>query len=571
MRFLTNLCSLTFIYFFFITIAYAENSLDFQINGIEEKLRKNVQLKLNNVKKSYGDDWSKDNIARFYDHAPQKIKKALEPYGYFKATIKSNLTHSDSKWIASFDISLGTPLSIKKIDLKLLGEGNSNSKLQRFIHHFPIVPGDIFESEKYENAKLELFKIANNEGYIKSFFEKKEIRIDLSKNEVVIILYFQTGSRYYFGQTIFEDSKYNKKFLRRFVNLKNNEPFSSQKLLNLQEDLSSSYYFQQVDVTPDFDHIENHEVPLRLTLLPPKSQRYNIGIGYGSYTGPRITARTEFKRVTDTGQHFDAQLRFSPVLSGVGAKYYIPGKNPLTDQWTIGTNYLNFNPKNGRSISQTFTTDYITKIKNADLSAGLNYLIERFKVENTPKKTSSLLYPKINLSYAKADDLINPNRGISYNFFLQGASQKILSSTNFIQADLKAKYLMSPTPYSKLILRGELGYTIVHQLDDLPLSMRFFAGGLNSIRGYGDSEIGPGRYLEVGSIEFRHKIINNFSAALFYDIGTASDKFGGPFFKGEGAGLIYQSILGPIKLYVARAMDKPNKPLGVEFTIGPEF
>src|SRR5262249_20930256 len=149
------------------------------------------------------------------------------------------------------------------------------------------------------------------------------------------------------------ESQYDKKFLQRFIKLQENEPFSSQKLLNLQESLSNSYYFQQAYVTPDFDHIENHEVPLRLSLLAPKSQRYNFGIGYGTYTGPRITARTEFKRITNTGQHFDAQLRLSKVLSGIGAKYYIPGKNPLTDQWTIGTNYQNFVPKNGRSISQT--------------------------------------------------------------------------------------------------------------------------------------------------------------------------------------------------------------------------
>lgn len=571
MKLLLKLISLTLIYIFLLGNAYGSNHLKIEINGIDGKLLKNVQLHLMNAQKHLGENLSSNDIQKFYERAPEKIKKALQPYGYFSSSIQPKLTHHDSEWIASFHISLDAPLTIKHIDLQLLGEGNHNSTLQNYIEHFPIQLGDVFETEKYENAKMNLFKIANEQGYIKCYFEKKEVRITRKTKDVVIILYFQTGPQYYFGDPIFEESQYDSAFLQRFINFKKNEPFSSQKLLAIQEALSNSYYFQQVDVTPDFDHIVNHTIPIRFSLKAPKSQRYNIGIGYGTLTGPRITANAEFKRTTDTGQHFDTQIRLSTVLSNIGAKYYIPGKNPLTDKWTIGTNYQNFVPKNGRSNSQSFSLDYVTKFKKIEISTGLNYLIERFKLDYTPNRTSSLLYPKINLSYTKVDDIINPDHGKSFNFYLRGASQDVLSSTSFIQADLNAKYLMSPTPYSKLILRGEFGVSAVHDLNNLPLSMRFFAGGLNSIRGYRDSEIGPGRYLEVGSVELRHQVINNFSAALFYDVGTASNHLGGPYFRGEGAGLIYQSILGPVKIYVSRAIDKPHKPLGIELNIGPDF
>lgn len=154
---------------------------------------------------------------------------------------------------------------------------------------------------------------------------------------------------------------------------------------------------------------------------------------------------------------------------------------------------------------------------------------------------------------------------------MQGASSNILSSTSFLQGELKGKLFMTPFSFAHLILRGDLGYTVVNDLNDLPLSMRFFAGGMTTIRGYSDSSIGPGKYLGVASIEYRNHLAYDFSGAVFYDMGTATNHFGTPLSRGAGVGLIYESIVGPIKLYAARALSKKGHPYQIEFSLGPEF
>jgi len=147
-----------------------------------------------------------------------------------------------------------------------------------------------------------------------------------------------------------------------------------------------------------------------------------------------------------------------------------------------------------------------------------------------------------------------------------------------LQGEVQGKLFMTPFSFAHIILRGDLGYTVVNDLNDLPLSMRFFAGGMTTIRGFPDSSIGPGKYLGVASVEYRNHIAYDISGAVFYDIGTATNHFGGSsngdgpqLNRGAGVGLVYESVVGPIKVYAARALSKEGHPYQIEISMGPEF
>lgn len=574
----SKLIGILLFYVFALSPVYANTSLHFKISGINGDVLQNVESRLNILQNSFGDTISTEQIRTIYQQAPQEIHKGLEPYGYFKPSIHSELIRHDSTFTATFHITPGPLLHIGKVNVMVDGPGKDNEKIKKYLTKFPIQVGDVFQATAYENAKDKLFQKANEQGYLKAFLEDAKVLIDLNAYKASIILHFNTGPRYYFGPVRFEETSYHPKFLHRFIPFTENEPFSSQKLINFQQELANSYYFQQVVVTPDFAHIENNRVPINIGMIVPKAKRYSIGVGYGSFTGPRLTAGMSWRRVNNVGHHFDAQLKLSSVLSGLAAKYYIPGYNPLTDQWIIGANYQRFLPKNGSSSSEMLSSGYIKKIDDYQISANLNYLFERYSVIMQPKRVSKLLYPSLNFTYIKSDNPINPRFGKSFNLTLQGASEGILSTTSFMQALVKGKYMYSPYKTGSIILRGEFGYTAVHNLNDLPLSMRFFAGGINSIRGFPDSSIGPGRYLKVGSVEFQQDIIWNWKGAIFYDVGTAADHWNTRLNRGAGVGIIYSSMIGPIKLYVAKALnkrtqpyDKRTKPYDIEFSIGPEF
>jgi translocation and assembly module TamA len=93
------------------------------------------------------------------------------------------------------------------------------------------------------------------------------------------------------------------------------------------------------------------------------------------------------------------------------------------------------------------------------------------------------------------------------------------------------------------------------------------------VRGYGFEElsnnhIGSNHMLSA-SAEIEMKILNKWSAALFFDIGNAFNDWSDPELKrGLGIGLRWYSIAGPIRIDFAQALDLIDKPWRVHITIG---
>jgi len=562
---LLRLISLFFVIFFSLgttTLAMAENKIIINISGVAGDPLKNVQARLAVLKESYEDD-----IEGFYHEASNHIKKALEPYGYFNANVHSKLKDKT----VYFEIEPGPELYIKEIDLVITGPGQDDPVVQQWLKNFPLKKGQVLHINAYEKAKEALFQTVTQQGYLKATLEKKAIQIDLHHYTATIILHLNTGQRYYFGSVSFGKSPFAPAFLQRFVSFKEGEPFSSDKLLEFQHNLSSSHYFKNVIVNPEFTQAENNKVPTTVEVTVPPSQQYSIGLGYGTFTGPRLTLGMDLRRVSDAGQHFTAELKLSSVLSGLATKYFIPGSNPLTDQYTVGLNVQRFMPKNGSSFSETLSAGYLKTLEKWRHSISFNFLHDRYSENDASTKSSHMLYPAYTISRISSDNALNPSRGSAISLTVQGASKSIASTTSFFQSELKNKYIFSPTTHSKVLLAAHFGYTVVNNLSDLPLTMNFFAGGINSVRGYHYDSLGPGRYLKTGSVEFQHKIAGNWSGAVFYDFGNASNHFNDPLKQGDGLGLVYSSLIGPIKLYVAEARSEKDKPLSVEFSIGPEF
>ncbi len=244
--------------------------------------------------------------------------------------------------------------------------------------------------------------------------------------------------------------------------------------------MNGSRYFKQVIVIPDLNHTHDVYVPVQASVVPVNYRRYDFGLGYGTFTGPRFTAGVQFKRLTDTGHSLETLLKLSNVLSGLGLKYNIPGHNPLTEQWTLGANLQKFAPKNGSSLSKTLTFGYQRKMHRWQLTTNINYLWERYTVDTKPNRNSQLLSPNLTITYVRTDNIAQPTYGRSFNLRCKVHPAVLLSSTSFLQASMKGKLFMTPFSFGHLVLRGDLGYTVVNDLNDLPLSMRFFVGGIDN-------------------------------------------------------------------------------------------
>ena len=117
-------------------------------------------------------------------------------------------------------------------------------------------------------------------------------------------------------------------------------------------------------------------------------------------------------------------------------------------------------------------------------------------------------------------------------------------------------------------------------LGDVPPYEAFILGGSNSVRGFGDGEVGSGRSYFQATAEYRFPIFKIVGGALFFDYGTTlgSDDAvpGEPSVRrdlpgagyGYGLGVRIQSPLGPIRVDYAINDDGGNE---IQFGIGEKF
>src|SRR5262249_757581 len=120
---------------------------------------------------------------------------------------------------------------------------------------------------------------------------------------------------------------------------------------------------------------------------------------------------------------------------------------------------------------------------------------------------------------------------------------------------------------------------------EIPLYERFYAGGVNSVRGYARRRVGPlvdddpigGRTLVETSFELRHPITEKLSGAVFVDGGQVSlDTFDFPFDDlqyGVGFGALYKTPVGPFRVSLGLPPAPPpgHGPWQLQLSVGQVF
>ena len=137
-----------------------------------------------------------------------------------------------------------------------------------------------------------------------------------------------------------------------------------------------------------------------------------------------------------------------------------------------------------------------------------------------------------------------------------------------------------------MLVRGQIGTTAFEELEELPASVRFFAGGDNSIRGYQRGEAAPrdpdgffigAKTLLLANVELEQAVTPNWSAVLFGDaLGISESLRNYPFHEElytVGLGIRYQTLIGPLRLEYGRNINpRENDPSGTwHFSIGYPF
>lgn len=545
--------------------------LRYVVSGIQDKaMLKNVNDTLLNLRSHIEVPLTDTDARHFNQKAPRLIQDALKPYGYFRSHVQSSLIKTQKGWLAHYDITPGAPLPLMAIQIEIQGEGKTDRKIDQWLAHEPLHVGDPLNTITYDAIKNSLNDLAMERGYFDAKLIKSQIRINLAAYHAKIIIIFNTGSRYHFGDTSFSTTPFYEKFLRRFLRYHAGQPYNAKKLENTQEGLVTSNYFNQVLITPKPKEATNGQVPIHIGLLPRNSRAYTVGLGYGSYTGIRGTLGLTLRHIGGEGHRFHAIIRGSQKNSSLITRYMIPGPDPARDLFTIGAGASNINQSTGTGHNATFGLTYTLSRGHWKNSLTLAYLNERYNLTNLPFTSTQLVYPTFDTKYLNANHNMNPSRGFSFETQLSGADKNILSRTDFFQILMHIKTLFTiEKTKTRLIFRSDIGHTNIANIAELPLSLQLFAGGSRSVRGYGYNSIGPGRNLVVGSTEIQQRVYGKLYLAGLVDAGVVGNQ---DLFQhinvGVGPGLAWLTPVGTMELTVAEAPTQSNKPWTIQFTMG---
>ena len=548
------------------------------IRGIQNSTQRDNAKVYLSLEKGAGEKIAQpDYVQYLIENGREEIRRSQQPFGYYHTQVDVRLEDAADGLSVIYTVHQNEPTRLGQVNIQVTGEAERDEKFRELLADNPLKSGSTLDHNTYETYKARFAALASARGYFDAAFREHSVQVNPDTNSADVSLIYDSGTRYTFENVEFNDVPLSPDLLQRFVQFKPGQPYLSSDVATLQQDLQGSGYFAEALIGDEPDR-ERKTVPIKGQLTMDENKHYVLGVGYSTDSGVRGKFEFDRRWVNDRGHQFSSKLYASTKASSLDTLYRIPAANPASDYYYLRLGgHIKRDTYDSRRIFGEGGYNYRTG--DWEHRYGLVTAWEKFTIGLTDGKTL-LLYPQAQWTYTSTKNRLNPKDGYQFRFGVLGASKALLSDVNVVQTNLDARYLQTLGEKSRLVSRAALGGTWTNDFDRIPPSMRYFAGGDRTIRGYTFENIGTrdaggnnigGRYLAVGSLEYEYYFKPEWAAAAFVDAGDAY--IHDPKIKvGAGAGVHWQSPVGPIKLDVAHGFDKKyGDKVRLHISIGAEL
>jgi outer membrane protein assembly complex protein YaeT len=379
--------------------------------------------------------------------------------------------------------------------------------------------------------------------------------------------------------------------IKRFSKL-NGKTYSPDVLDERFRTLMQTGLFNLVQIKPV--PIDGHLLRLDISAEEAKSKEFGLSIGYGTYEGGIAGVQYRDRDLFGYGR----PLTTSIEVSQRGYK----GEILYEDPFFLDTDFS----FKARFAAFTFAFDGYTKFElggRLELTrkitkhdeAGVTFAVRQVKIIDADIKPVFLgdeNYLVNTLGLTNTIDLrespyVTP-RGFLINNTLDLASSAFGSDIEFIRGTMRVGYYLpfgpkplTPgvvedkpgTPFQRWFQQSSIAFGaragIIHSLtvsgpaeaNAIPIDERFFIGGADTVRSFGERDLGPhdpkdhpigGEFYTVFNVEYTFPIFGELQGALFTDAGnllpTSEEPGVDDMRYAIGAGLRYKLPIGPIRL-----------------------
>lgn len=576
--------------------AQAAKVVKVDIHGLDDTKAANVRSALSLVD-VIGQDVPGRRLGYLVREAEDETREALEPFGFYSPQIKVEREGNGQTGVTvTITVTLDEPVRVRRADIAIIGEGNEDRYLREDLAAFRPQVGDVFEHELYEASKTRITRRLAERGYFDADFSSRRVEVTRAERAADIDLVWNSGGRYDMGPINITQTPHQiirGSLLDKLIYWEQGSYYHQGKLDRFRESLARLDYFSSIEIEPLPDQAVDNEVPVNVTLTPAKRTIYTAGLSYGTDSGPGVRLGMERRYVNDRGHKALGQIDWASKRKTATAQYRIPAFAWLDGWYTFSAQYYDEQTDymDTRKVEVVASrSGQISRRLNA--VASLHALRERWAYaadddgdQNTPVayQYATFLYPALRGEYIDADDRIFPRHGIGVTVEVRGGVEGVGSDANFAQAWGVARWYQGIGDRNRLILRAEAGGTFTNALVNMPPSLRFFAGGDRSIRGYAFREVGPStigsdgkkyalgaKNVLTGSAEFEHYFNDTWGAAVFVDAGDAFDDTP-DIHTGVGFGVRWRSPVGPVRVDIAHGLKDPDSDYEIYLNIGADW
>ncbi len=547
------------------------------ISGVDAAQRTNVEGNLSLARlgeRTLATGRLRDYTARVSD----EVREALIPLGYYEARAETDFSWTGSRWSVSVAVEPGPPVLIGAVEVSHGLGSVAATRMDPLPGQLGIQRGAVLNHGTYETLKRTLLGTAVDLGYLEAAFDSSVVRVDRRARRADIVVLMNPGRRYLLGEVVFEQDAVDPSVLQRLVTWRPGAPFEGRRLLELQEALSSEPYVRSVEIVPDLEAARGDTVPIQTFLTMERPERYSIGGGYGSDTGPRATLSAEFRRLNRRGHSAEADLRVSIVERRATGRWLVPLRGRRASLLTFSGGFADLTPET--SDTQTFFGSAAVSGLMGPWRTEVTLGLQRSDFEvGSDNGITTLLLAGLGVTRIRADDRLDPTRGSLLRLRGRVGPDVWLSEASVLELGFEGRIVRSPTPRTRVRARVEVGYLDTNAFSRLPGTLRYFAGGDRSVRGYSYRTLGPidsegrpvgGDRLGAASVEGEFRIWPAVGFALFTDAGNAG-RGEIPYPKvGAGFGLRWRAPIGMVRLDLAWAVTESGGPK-FHLTLGPEL
>jgi len=457
--------------------------------------------------------------------------------------------------------------------------------LERLIR---IKSGDVFSRERLQASAKDISDRLGAEGY--AFANVNAVpELDRAKASASFTFYVDPGRRAYVRKiNINGNSKTRDEVIRREFRQLEDAWYDGPRIERSKTRVKRLGYFDDVNVeTPPVPGSAD-QVDIEVSVTEKTTGNLLAGVGYSSAEGIVLNASISQQNIFGSGNALSLGVNTSRYNRLYSMVYTEPYYTVDGVSRTIEVYQKNLDPTGlaiaqygsdtagaavgfGVPITETDTINIGGRFEHTRITLFSDTPPVYVDFVNEFGASSNAYIATAGWSRDTRDDILYPTRG---------RLQSVLLESGLPFGDLayyKLQYVHSVywPVYGDLVLmaRADLGYGNGLSGKDLPFFKAFFAGGVNSVRGYETASLGPrdefgnalgGRQKIVGNLEAFYPILKGekaVRASVFVDAGQIRSS-GGPtdqtncnacesFRYAAGVGVTWSSPIGPLRFSYA--------------------